>query len=110
MGVSHVLLNYVDGLVKAGVWILCSGGGSCDWSERWRPTGTPLIYSTADNSRPAQARPPDLSFVRLGLLLPMFRTRKYSYRPEGWWAQSSRSAAVLAFRAINNKRCAVDHA
>ena len=52
------VVNYVDnalGLVTVGTWVPCKDRGvlvGCSFSERWQASGQPLIFSTADNSRP----------------------------------------------------------
>eukprot|EP00966_Prymnesium_polylepis_P219248 5072815-Prymnesium_polylepis.2 len=110
VGITYVLLNYVDsvqGLLTVGLWRPCGAG--CGWLERWSPTpGVGLTYSTADNSRPQQSGPPRVTMVRLGVLLPMFGTAVSGYTSHSTWAPLA--GAYLAFRELNNKTDGVlDH-
>jgi len=55
-GVPLSVQNYVGdahGLVEVGVLAPCDGA-PCGWLEQWQPSGTPLTFSTEDNSRPPQ--------------------------------------------------------
>ena len=68
-GVRYSLLNYqgLRGLAEVGVWVSPSGEqfrplatlDRANFSRRWNPSiDVPLIFSTADNSKPWDVRHP----------------------------------------------------
>eukprot|EP00966_Prymnesium_polylepis_P222244 5142048-Prymnesium_polylepis.1 len=114
-GFAYTLKNYVadgvrrgathpqGGFVTVGSWSPCpQASSSCGWSDyRWQPvSGVELTFSTADNSRPPQAAPRVLSEVRVGVLLPMFKTAAAGSGVVSW---SPRVGAYQALQEINNK-------
>ena len=66
-GVRYDLVNFQGssaGLVRVGRWQPCREDLLCTWPSRWaRVPGVPLVYSTADGTKPEDVALPSCNFV-----------------------------------------------